>query len=156
MRLITLLSIVLCITLACRYKPFPTGPLSSFNWLQGKWQEVHTGDIENWEFPGDSVGNGLAYIPNDEGEIVPNEIMQLVKRTDGFYFVAMVKGQNGDKPVSFKVTQSTPVSFIAENAAHDFPQRIEYRLKNNSRLQAVISGIIKGKKRQVKFLFKRL
>ena len=82
--------------------------------------------------------------------------MQLVKRTDGFYFVAMVKGQNGDKPVSFKVTRSTPVSFVAENAAHDFPQRIEYRLKNNSRLQAVISGIIKGKKRQVKFLFKRL
>lgn len=155
MRLLTLLTIV-NVTIACRFKPIPTGSLSGFSWLQGKWQEVHTGDIENWEFPGDSVGNGLAYIPNDEGEIVPNEIMQLVKRTDGFYFVALVKGQNGDQPVSFKVTQSTPESFVAENAAHDFPQRIEYKLKNNSRLQAVISGTVKGKKRQAKFVFKRL
>ncbi len=155
MRTLGLLAILL-ITLACRYRPLPTFGVSDFNWLKGKWQEVHSGDIENWEFPGDTVGNGLGYIPNEEGEIVPNEVMQLVQRPDGFYFIALVNNQNGGQPVPFKITSWKTTSFVAENPGHDFPQRIIYNLKGNGKLQATIEGTLKGKRKQVKFLFRKL
>ncbi len=125
-----------------------------FQWLQGKWKQPNTDRYEEWNIANDSVANGMAYYLSDDGEAVPDEIIQLRYRNGSFYYVTIVKKQKDELPVEFKVVTATSSTLIAENPDHDFPQRIVYKRKNDRSLVAYIEDLKKTKR--VNFEFERL
>jgi hypothetical protein len=53
------------------------------------------------------------------------------------YYVVDTPGNN--KPVHFEITSVSKESFVCENPAHDFPQRIEYRF-DGKQIRARVSA----------------
>lgn len=125
-----------------------------FQWLQGKWKQPNTDRYEEWNIANDSLANGMAYILSDDGEAVPDEIIQIRYRNGQFYYVTIVKKQNAELPVEFKIVSSNSGSLVAENPTHDFPQRIVYKLKKNGSLLAYIEDLQKTKR--INFEFERV
>jgi hypothetical protein len=70
-------------------------------------------------------------------------------------YSATVKGQNSDKPVTFKLTNSTEKQLVFENPKHDYPKKIIYTQINEDSLVAEISGILEGKATSEKFSMKK-
>ncbi|MFN8287174.1 MAG: DUF6265 family protein [Chitinophagales bacterium] len=144
-----LLSAFILLLLAPEYNS-----VTKFKWLEGKWKETYTGDVEQWVFM-DSVARGSSYGTNEQGQFSLTETMELVNKDGTYYYIPTVLNQNAAKPIEFKIVSFTETSFIAENPAHDFPQRIVYRLKNPNTLSAYIEGKHNGKRLRISFLFKR-
>ena len=61
----------------------------------------------------------------------------------------------GARPVSFKLVKSSDSEAVFENPAHDFPQRIIYRLESKDSLFARIEGKEKGVSKGMDFRYKR-
>lgn len=127
--------------------------LLQLKWLEGKWHQPNTDRFEEWHFASDTVANGTAYIMSDDGEAVLDEIMQIKNQGQKLWFTALVKKKDTEEPVSFEIVAIKENSFFAENAKHDFPQRIVYQLKGGNRLKAYIEDLKKTKR--VNFLFQR-
>ena len=125
-----------------------------FQWLQGKWKQPNTDRYEEWNIASDSLANGMAYILSDDGEAVPDEIIQIRYRNGLFYYVTIVKKQNAELPVEFKIVSSSSGSLVSENPTHDFPQRIVYKLQKNGSLLAYIENLQKTKR--INFEFERV
>ena len=60
----------------------------------------------------------------------------------------------GARPVSFKLIKSSDSEAVFENPAHDFPQRIIYRLESKDSLFARIEGKEKGVSKGMDFRYK--
>ena len=58
---------------------------------------------------------------------------------------ATVEGENNDEPVPFQLTKADDSLLIFENPKHNYPQKIEYKLKKNKSIVATISGKQNGK-----------
>lgn len=110
----------------------------------GKWrQEEQAGEsFENWTAADDKM-IGFAYsVADATGDTVFAEKLHIERRPDGLHYVADVP-QN-PLPVAFKLTRFATGQATFENPGHDFPQRIDYKLRNDT-LQAIVSGIANGK-----------
>jgi hypothetical protein len=130
----------------------PPTSVKYFAWLEGEWQLEGQPSFEVWQIQNDSLMLGGSY--HAEGkDYVRNENMQITYSNGQFYFIPTVFGQNGNKPVTFKIVSYTENSFIAENLQHDFPQRISYELTAPGKLSAYISGIDNELEKQVAFKF---
>lgn len=112
---------------------------NQFEWLIGSWQRTndHEGShtYEYWESveSGKLKGMGCTIVA---GDAVFKEDMVLINR-DGQWSLE-VAGPN-ESPVIFMLTDMTDTSFVVENPAHDFPQKIVYFL-DGEELKASISG----------------
>ncbi len=58
------------------------------------------------------------------------------------------------QPVSFKLTEIRDGQYIFENKAHDFPQRIIYKIDNNQ-LSVTINGNTPKGFKEIPYLFTR-
>lgn len=122
------------------------GSVKGFRWLEGKWHQRGSELYEEWNFSGDSVANGMAYMLSDDGEQVPHEIMQIKYRNGQFYFTALTQKQNNEVPVEFPIVLMKKSMFVAENKQHDYPQRIVYQRAGNSQIKAFIEKLNKSKR----------
>jgi len=127
--------------------------LMNYKWLEGVWQQKGTDRFEKWTFASDTIANGLAYILSDDGEAVPDEILQLIATGGKVYYMPLVKNQNGGRVVQFLIVKSNEQMFVAENPQHDFPQRIVYKRKSATEMMAYIETLQK-KKRSVFYFTK--
>ncbi len=128
--------------------------VKQFEWLEGTWKQEGLDAYEQWEFVSDTLIRGASFhlVGND---YVRDENIKFLAKDSYFYYIPLVFNQNKQQAVSFKVSSFTPNSFIAENPAHDFPQRIVYTLTDANHLQAYIEGEIKGKNKRIDFFFVR-
>ena len=114
--------------------------LQQAKFLLGAWKgPVGKGiSIESWYKQDDSTfaGSGLFI---KAGKTMSEETIELTQKGDDVYYIPTVKGQNGDKPVTFKMTAVTDNTLIFENPQHDFPQIIKYTLYGTDSLVAEIS-----------------
>ena len=76
------------------------------------------------------------------------EKLRIIAKDNLIFYVADVKG-NRDI-VYFQFVSLSDDHFVCENPTHDFPKRIEYKLRGNQ-LQASISG----DGRTIPFLFEK-
>jgi hypothetical protein len=67
--------------------------------------------------PASSVRNPMAWSAED---------LRLLAMGGGVFYVSKVT--HNELPVAFRLTSCTDGFFVFENAAHDFPRRLEYRL----------------------------
>jgi hypothetical protein len=100
--------------------------------------------MENWEVINDSTLAGKSFFIKDNKDTIPQETIELTFRNGTWNYIPTAIGQNNNQPVAFRVIFQKGSEFIAENPAHDFPQRIAYRRIKNQ-LFASIEGRMNGK-----------
>jgi hypothetical protein len=133
------------------------GPSSvdDLKWLTGCWASVggETGSGEQWTIPAGNTLFGVSRTVHG-GKTVAYEFMQIRSTENGeIEFIAKPSGQTG---ASFLMKSLTENEVVFENPAHDFPQRVIYRLKAPGNLEASIEGHVKGEGRTINFSLKRI
>lgn len=117
--------------------------LKDFDWLKGTWQmKKKNGSIirENWEQLNDSTMSGKSSYVSSSGQETISETLSIIFRNNEYHYVSIVKGQNNNQAVAFRITTFSGKGFIAENPEHDFPKRITYELVNQDSIHAFIDG----------------
>jgi hypothetical protein len=131
--------------------------IQSLNWLLGNWQNDSQEGIaiESWTQLNDSTFAGYSHyiIANDT---VSSEQISFQQHGSDLYYIPTVKEQNDNLPVSFKLSFFADSTFVCENRAHDFPQKIEYTLINKDSIVASISGLVNDTYKEVFFPMKRV
>lgn len=131
--------------------------IKSLNWLIGKW-EMGNGDtlsIETWVLKNDSVLSATSMDIKNGKDTLRYEDITIEQRGNLLFYIPVVKGQNGGKPIEFKqnLTENDPSNgqeIHFENLEHDFPQRIMYQLLSDT-LYASISGPMDGHEVTMRF-----
>ena len=144
-------SVMFALVTVCTHAAFAAGPsVSDLDWLAGCWasdgQEAGSG--ENWMRPAGGMMLGVSRTVR-AGKAIAFEFMRISESEDGgIAFIAAPAGQNA---TSFNLIALGDRAVAFENPAHDFPQRIIYRLVSATRLLARIEGTIDGEVRGVDF-----
>jgi hypothetical protein len=119
--------------------PTADDPLASLAWLAGTWESDDPEGprtVEHWLAP--EAGTMLGVNRTAEGgRTVFFEYLRIEAQAEGLAYLASPGGK--DPPTRFGVVDTRPGFVAFENLAHDFPQRIEYRLEGD-RLRMQISG----------------
>ncbi len=124
--------------------------LSKLAWLGGCWESetAEPGSGEHW-LPlagGSLLGIGRTI---KGGKTVEFEFLQIRAGEDGrITYFAQPSGQS---PAAFPLLRMSETEVVFENLAHDFPQRVAYRLDGKTRLAARIEGTMNGKSRTIEF-----
>ena len=115
-------------------------------WLTGTWKIQTTKGpiIEEWKQADDSTFVGRSILIQNAKDTLILEKISLAFRNGEWFYIPQVTDQNNNQPVHFKVIFLKGTEFIAENPAHDFPQRINYRRIANT-MFASVEGRNQGK-----------
>lgn len=127
--------LIVC-SLLLKSLPAQPGDIHHFDWLCGTWQNISTGEFEQWSGGDDGVewiGFGYTLSENDTVVI---EQMTISKHNGKTYFIAEVPDNKA--PAWFEISESTGNSFLCVNPQHDFPRFIRYTLNSSDSLEAVI------------------
>ena len=133
----------------------PQEQLQQLGWLAGCWraERGEAGSMEHWLPPAGGTMLGVGRTVR-RGKTVEHEFMQIRESAEGqLVYVALPSGQ---KETTFTLKQLSDGEVTFENLAHDFPQRVIYRLGADGRLAARIEGLLKGVPRVVDFPMQRV
>jgi Domain of unknown function (DUF6265) len=126
---------------------------SVLSWMAGCWQQESSGRVveEMWMAP---RGDGMLGMSRTvaKGRIVEHEFLQIRVQEGRLVYIAKPSRQ---PEATFTAKSAGAREVIFENLAHDFPQRVIYRLQSDGNLAARIEGTEKGKSRGVDFAMKR-
>jgi hypothetical protein len=122
------------------------------DWILGEWHHVSGGNhsIESWTKESDTSFTGKSWFLVGKDTAL-SESIRLVQRGQDILYIPLVKGQNGNKPVEFRLTDTANNQLVFENPSHDFPQKISYKLISRNYLSAKISGMQNGQMRSEEF-----
>lgn len=134
-------------------KPIPvSASINDLKWLVGSWESVSLEEksFENWKEVSETTLLGESGTIKGSDTVI-SETISIEQRGNELFYIPTVKDQNNGEPVSFKLSQASNGTFVFENAAHDFPQKITYTQKAPNILLAKISGKLNGKDHAVLF-----
>ena len=118
--------------------------LEPLYWLADDWVLLRNGQpsrtYESWKYINDSLFQAVSFTVRPGGDTVFAETIALAIQADGLYYIPIVKGQNDDKPVPFRLTGQEDDAWVFENPAHDFPRQIKYALAGYDTLHAQVSA----------------
>jgi hypothetical protein len=127
---------------------------SALSWMAGCWRQESSGRIvdEMWMAP---RGDGMLGMSRTvaKGRIVEHEFLQIRVQDGRLAYIARPSGQ---PEATFTAKTVGAREVIFENLAHDFPQRIIYRLQSDGNLAARIEGTEKGQVRGIDFPMMRV
>ena len=112
----------------------PTEEAGFIDRLNGCWEHLDGATREYWQDTGLGVTFGYSVTVRDD-RLVFFEDLRIETGIDGMVYIA---SPGGAPPVRFTSTRVTRHEAVFENAEHDFPQRIAYRVADG-RLNATIS-----------------
>jgi len=125
-------------------------PTETIYKLAGDWKTTKGPAMyESWKIDADSILVGLAFSINGNDTLLI-EKMQLIRLGDSLVYKVNAGTQ---KTVSFGLAKATKNSWIFENKIHDYPNRIIYKMINDSILNAQIENSAGNK--VVTFHFKK-
>jgi hypothetical protein len=107
---------------------------------------------EQWMKPSGGVMLGMGRTVAG-GKVREYEFLQIRQEADGA--INYVAKPSGQPEGSFKLIKSGNKEAVFENPAHDFPQRIIYRLQADGSLFARVEGTANGKPRAFDYPMKR-
>ncbi|WP_396155108.1 DUF6265 family protein [Flavobacterium macrobrachii] len=147
MKNVVILAVVV-VFIACQNKSEKNfDELEKMSWLVGEWENKMPDGIltETWTKANDSTFTGKTLFIRDKDTLHSEEIV-LTQKGETLLYIPTVKGQNDNKPVEFKITESKIENeFAFENPKHDYPQKIVYKKVNETNLVTTISGKQQGK-----------
>jgi hypothetical protein len=83
------------------------------------------------------------------------EKIQIKQKGEALYYIATIRGQNNDKPVTFMHNDTIEKQLVFENPKHDYPQKIAYSKITKDSISIQISGIQQGKSSSERFSMKK-
>ena len=126
--------------------------------LEGTWfMPTDRGDrLESWRVQDDStlIGRGFRIKP-ENGDTVTLENIRLELHDTTITYIVIARGQNQNKPVSFRLTVADYDGYVFENPAHDDPQKIRYLLLGNRELQVFTEGKRNNRPVTQEYVFER-
>ncbi|OCX52888.1 hypothetical protein BEL04_00730 [Mucilaginibacter sp. PPCGB 2223] len=149
--------LLLAVLLICSVAYAQSPGIKGLYLLAGKWEmKTKKGTIgESWKKMNANELQSTGYEIKGK-DTTWLEKVQLIKKSDGIYYIPTVKNENGGKPVPFKLISSVNSEFIFSNPEHDFPQRVIYHLVKPDSLHAWIDGQYKGKYVKQDFYYHRV
>lgn len=129
----------------------PAAKVDDLAWLAGQWGREADGrwTEESWTPPRGGVM--LGHSRSGQGETLREfEFLRVQAGADGVPVYLAQPG--GAAPVAFRLVRQGPASARFENAAHDYPQRIDY-VRDGDTLTATIS-LIDGTK-PMRWMYRR-
>ncbi len=126
--------------------------------LDGTWfMPTDRGDrLESWRIADDSTLVGRDFrIKPENGDTVTLETMRIEFRNGNIDYLVIVRGQNQNKPVPFRLTQADYDGYVFENPDHDDPQKIRYLLLGNRELQVTLEGKRNNRAVKQEYVFER-
>lgn len=110
---------------------------------------------EEWRVSGDNQLTGRSYkINNNDTIVLENVVISL--QGNAIFYTPVVRDQNNQQPVPFKLISYNNNRYVFENKEHDYPQRVIYELVSLNKLRARIEGNNKGKESGSDFNYTRL
>lgn len=151
--LVGFLIIIICFSVEAQERK-PT--IQSLTFISGCWEMSKAGNktlvSEQWMSP---VGNAMLgmsrTIRNDR--LGTFEHLRIVEDETGINYIS--KPSQNKEETSFKLVKWSENDATFENPAHDFPQRIIYKLTKPDTLFARIEGTVNGKTNGVDFRMTR-
>lgn len=149
--LIVIGSAVTCFALE---PPATKAKIESAGWLAGTWETNEPGQMvtEHWMTPAGGTMLGMSRTVA-RNRTMEHEFLRLREEEDGG--LSYVATPSRQPEATFRLTKATPTELTFENPAHDFPQRIHYKLKNATNLLAAVEGTKNGKTSRVEFNYTR-
>ena len=117
----------------------PAATVDDLGWLAGDWASEADGrwTEESWAPP--RGGMMLGHSRSGRGEVLREfEFVRIAAGDDGA--LAYIAMPQGGAPIAFRLVRHDIASARVDNAAHDYPQRIEYA-RTGDTLTATISAI---------------
>ena len=130
-------------------------PAAALAWLAGCWASEggEPGSGEQWMSPAGGTLLGVSRTVA-KGRTIAHEFMQIREVEPGR--LAFIANPSGQAQATFPVKSVGERAVVFENPAHDFPQRVMYRLDGAGLLRARIEGVIAGKPRTEDFPMRRV
>jgi hypothetical protein len=125
-----------------------------FTQMPGKWLLENKTTVEKWEKDGDNYKSTVYKLLGKDS--IVSERIRITEIEGEIYYEATVRGQNHEKPVLFKLTESTKDKVVFENKTHDFPQKITYQFTGQDKLTATIQGLMDAKQQKIDFKYSRI
>ncbi|RTZ06825.1 DUF6265 family protein [Flavobacterium sp. GSP6] len=131
--------------------------MKAANWILGNWENKSVdGNLsETWKKVNDSTFEAQSYFIKEKDTLHFESII-LQQKGEELTYSTMVKGQNEDKAVAFKLTTTTEKQLVFENPKHDYPQKIIYSEINPDSMVTKISGIQQGKPSSEQYSMKKI
>jgi Domain of unknown function (DUF6265)/Outer membrane protein beta-barrel domain len=136
----------------------PKASFRALRALDGVWfLPSDRGDqLEIWDIVNDTLMTGRGVrIKAEDGDTILLETLRLVRRDTSIIYTAIVKGQNQNKPVDFRLTADDDNGFLFENPKHDNPQKIRYQFSSKSELTVSTEGKRNGRVVTDEMVFER-
>lgn len=151
-----MLILVIALTFASCGKSKVVSKIVVADWLLGNWKnKSDDGDLlENWKKVNDSLYEGESYFIKGK-DTLHFEKIQMKQKGEALFYIATIKGQNNDKPVTFIHNDTIEKQLVFENPKHDFPQKIAYSKITKDSIIIQISGIQQGKPSSERFSMKK-
>ena len=139
-----ILSSILIVT-SC-FKSNESPKILGADWLIGKWERnsVDGNLVEIWKQSNDSTYLGESYFIKGKDSLHFEQI-QLQQTGDDLMYISTTRGQNNDKPITFKLNKEVEKQLVFENPTNDYPQKTTYSKISKDRIQIQISGTQQGK-----------
>jgi Domain of unknown function (DUF6265) len=152
MRTLTRCVITLLMTFAAGAASAVT--VADFSWLSGCWASDpgEEGSGELWTRAAGGTLFGVSRTVKN-GKTVGHEFMQIREVEPGQ--LAFIARPSGQAEATFKLVRSTGNELVFENPAHDFPQRVIYRLDSADRLVGRVEGKNNGREQAFDYPMKR-
>lgn len=129
--------------------------VTALGWISGCWETGSAGSTttERWAKPTDNLMIGTSQSVRGT-KTVAFEFLRIINDGKGLTYVAQPSGAK--EPTAFRAIKITANEVIFDNPAHDFPQRIIYRLDKADSLFARIEGKNGEKEMSMDFPMKRV
>lgn len=152
----TILILVIALTFASCGKTKVVSKIVVADWLLGNWENKSADGhlLETWKKVNDSIYDGESYFIKGK-DTLHFEKIQMKQKGDDLFYIATVKGQNNDKPVTFKHNDTIQKQLVFENQKHDYPKKIVYSQITKDSIIIQISGIQQGKPSSERFSMKK-
>jgi hypothetical protein len=151
-----ILILVIALTFASCGKSKVVSKIVVADWLVGNWENKSDDGnlLETWKKVNDSLYDGESYYIKGK-DTLHSEKIQMKQEGETLYYIATVKGQNNDKPITFVRNDTIDKQLVFENPKHDFPQKISYSQIKKDSIVIEISGIQQGKPSSERFSMKK-
>lgn len=128
--------------------------VNDLKFLTGTWTLERNGRVttEHWMPPAGNTMLGLSRTVAGERTL---EYEFLAILADGKGDIVYRAKPSGQAETDFKLAKVAKGEAVFENLAHDFPQRIIYRLQKDGGLLAAIEGTRGGQTRRIEFPYRR-
>lgn len=151
---IYILLVILALT-SCK-KSKEVSKIVGNDWLLGKWENKSDDGnlLEIWKKVNDSLFIGESYFIKEK-DTLHSEKMELQQKGENLFYISTIKGQNYDKPITFKHNIEIEKLLVFENPKNEYPRKIVYKPIAKDRIFIEVSGIQQDKPSSVRYSMKK-